>query len=113
MENAPSCDQLGSTMKQRNVTEQDLIRLASENAEAYSAGDWRRFKAPFAPDLIYHEVASQRRLQGADQLVQPSTVSALLTKSRSGFEFHILTQQGDAGCGETRSLGGVRGEQGQ
>ena len=70
MGNAPSCDRLGSTMKQRIVTEQDPIRFASENAEAYSAGDWRRFKALFAPDLIYHEMASQRRLQGADQLVQ-------------------------------------------
>jgi hypothetical protein len=100
-------------MKQRTVTEQDLIRLASENAEAYSAGDWRRFKAPFAPDLVYHEMASQRRLQGADQLVQLPTVTALLTTSTTGFEFHILTQQDDAGRGEMRNLGGVRGEQRQ
>jgi hypothetical protein len=100
-------------MKQRTVTQQDLIRLASENTEAYSAGDWRRFKAPFASDLVYHEMASQRRLQGADQLVQLPTVTALLTTSTTGFEFHILTQQGDAGRGEMRNLGGVRGEQRQ
>jgi hypothetical protein len=31
----------------------------------------------------------------------------------SGFEFHILMQQGDAGRGDTGNLGGVRGEQGQ
>ena len=51
------------------MTDQDLIRLASENVEAYNVGDWQRLKAPLAPDVVYHEVGS-RRLQGADQLVQ-------------------------------------------
>ena len=52
------------------MAEQDLIRLARENVEAYNVGDWQRLKAPLAPDVVYHEVGSQRRLQGADQLVQ-------------------------------------------
>ena len=52
------------------MAEQDVIRLARENVEAYNVGDWQRLKAPLAPDVVYHEVGSQRRLQGADQLVQ-------------------------------------------
>ena len=52
------------------MAEQDLIRLARENVEAYSAGDWQRLKAPLAPDVVYDEVGSQRRLRGADQMVQ-------------------------------------------
>ena len=52
------------------MTEQDLIRLARENVEAWNAGDWQRLKAALAPDVVYDEVGSQRRMQGADQLVR-------------------------------------------
>ncbi len=52
------------------MTEQDLIKLARENVEAYNTGDWQRLKAPLASDVVYDEVGSQRRMQGADQLVE-------------------------------------------
>jgi steroid delta-isomerase-like uncharacterized protein len=52
------------------MTEQDPIRVARENVEAYNAADWQRLEAALAPDVVYHEVGSQRRLQGADQTVQ-------------------------------------------
>ena len=52
------------------MAEQDLIKLARENVEAYNAGDWQRLKVPLAPDVIYDEVGSQRRIQGADQMAQ-------------------------------------------
>ncbi len=52
------------------MTEQDLIKLARENVEAYTSGDWQRLKAPLASDVVYDEVGSQRRMQGADQLVE-------------------------------------------
>jgi steroid delta-isomerase-like uncharacterized protein len=52
------------------MTEQDLIKLARENVEAYNVGDWQRLQAALAPDVVYHEVGSQQRLQEADQLVQ-------------------------------------------
>lgn len=52
------------------MAEKDLIKLASENVEAYSTGNWQRLKEVLAPDVVYDEVGSQRRMQGADQLVQ-------------------------------------------
>ncbi len=52
------------------MAEQDLIKLARENVEAYNTGDWQRLKAPLASDVVYDEVGSQRRMQGADQLVE-------------------------------------------
>ncbi|PYS55289.1 MAG: hypothetical protein DMG13_04635 [Acidobacteria bacterium] len=52
------------------MTEIEVIRVARENVEAFSAGDWQRLKAALAPNVSYHEVGSQRRLQGADQMVQ-------------------------------------------
>jgi len=49
---------------------QDMIKTARENVEAFTAGDWQRLKAALATDVIYDEIGSQRRLQGADQMVE-------------------------------------------
>ncbi|HET7924690.1 MAG TPA: ester cyclase [Rhodanobacteraceae bacterium] len=45
---------------------QDAIRIASENVEAYNAGNWERLKAALAPDVTYDELGGQRKLQGAN-----------------------------------------------
>ena len=48
----------------------DKIRLAKEGVEAFSKGDWDRFKAPLNSDAVYDEVATQRRVQGPDAIVE-------------------------------------------
>ena len=52
------------------MAEQDAIRIARENIEGFNAGDWRRVKATLAPDSVYDELGTQRRVQGADEVVQ-------------------------------------------
>ena len=52
------------------MAEQDLIRIARENIEAFNAGDWDRFKAALTPDSINDEVATGQRSQGPDQIAQ-------------------------------------------
>jgi steroid delta-isomerase-like uncharacterized protein len=52
------------------MTEHALIKTARENVEAYTTGDWQRLKALLASDVVYDEVGSQRRMRGADQLVE-------------------------------------------
>src|SRR3990172_1987646 len=52
------------------MAEQDPIRVARENIEAFNAGDWQRVKATLAPDSVYDEVGTQRRLRGADEIDQ-------------------------------------------
>ena len=52
------------------MAEQDAIRIARENIEAFNAGDWQRVKATLAPDSVYDEVGTQRRLQGVDQIIE-------------------------------------------
>jgi steroid delta-isomerase-like uncharacterized protein len=51
------------------VTEQEAIRIASENVEAWSAGNWERLKAAVAPDITYDEIGGQRKLHGAEAFV--------------------------------------------
>ena len=48
----------------------DLIRIARENIDAFNAADWQRFRAPLAPDSVYNELGTQRRIQGPDQIVE-------------------------------------------
>ena len=50
----------------------DKVRLAKEGIEAFSAGDWERFKAPLSSDAVYEELATQRKVQGPDQIVEAS-----------------------------------------
>src|SRR5437899_7523550 len=50
----------------------DKIKMAKEGIEACSAGDWERCKAPLSSDAIYEELATQRKVQGPDQIVEAS-----------------------------------------
>jgi steroid delta-isomerase-like uncharacterized protein len=52
------------------MDQQEMIRLARENVEAWTKGDWGRLRAPFAPDLVYNELGTQRRMQGVEKLVE-------------------------------------------
>jgi steroid delta-isomerase-like uncharacterized protein len=51
------------------VTAQELIKLASENVEAWSKGDWSLLRAPFLSDVLYSEIGTQRVFRGVDELV--------------------------------------------
>src|SRR4051794_23194427 len=46
------------------------IDVARENVEAFNAGDWERFKATFAADGVYDELATQRHLEGPDAILE-------------------------------------------
>ncbi|MEK6226861.1 MAG: ester cyclase [Chloroflexota bacterium] len=48
----------------------DKVRLAKEGIDAFSAGDWERFKAPLSSDAVYEELATQRKVQGPDEIVE-------------------------------------------
>ena len=54
------------------MAEQELIKIARDNIDAFNAGDWGRFKAGIAADAVYDEVGTQRRYQGPDQITQNS-----------------------------------------
>ena len=52
------------------MSSQDLTQVAREIVTCYSAANWTALKAIFAPDAIYNEVGTQRRIQGSDAIVQ-------------------------------------------
>jgi steroid delta-isomerase-like uncharacterized protein len=51
------------------MVEQDLIRAARGVVEAFNASDWERCKAALAPDSLYDEVATARRVEGVGDII--------------------------------------------
>jgi steroid delta-isomerase-like uncharacterized protein len=52
------------------MAEQNLIGTARELIEAFNAGDTERFKRCVSMNVVYDEVGTQRKMQGADAWVQ-------------------------------------------
>jgi len=51
------------------MADQDIMKLAQEWLAAQSAGDYHRMEATLAEDVMYHELATQRRIQGRQALI--------------------------------------------
>jgi steroid delta-isomerase-like uncharacterized protein len=52
------------------MAEQELTDVAREEVEAFSRGDWERFKELHTPDVVYDEVATGRRFEGIEDVVE-------------------------------------------
>jgi steroid delta-isomerase-like uncharacterized protein len=57
---------------QVTLADQSNIQTAQENVAAFNARDWARFKATLSPQSVYDEKGTQRRVQGANQVVKLS-----------------------------------------
>jgi len=51
------------------MAEQDLIRAARGVVDAFNASDWEQCKAALAPDSLYDEVATARRVEGVGDII--------------------------------------------
>jgi steroid delta-isomerase-like uncharacterized protein len=52
------------------VSPQSLIDAAKGTINAYNEKDWNKARALFAPDFVYDEVATQRKVQSADETIK-------------------------------------------
>jgi steroid delta-isomerase-like uncharacterized protein len=51
------------------ISPQQLIATAKAPVIAYNQKDWNTARASLSPDFVYDEVATHRRVQGADQAI--------------------------------------------
>jgi len=51
------------------MAEQELIRAARGVVDAFNASDWEGCKAALAPDSVYDEVGTSRRIQGVAAII--------------------------------------------
>jgi steroid delta-isomerase-like uncharacterized protein len=47
-----------------------MVRLAREQVAAFSSGDWQRVRSGLAPDSSYHELGTERKIEGAEKIVE-------------------------------------------
>jgi steroid delta-isomerase-like uncharacterized protein len=55
--------------RRRLLMSDDAIQVAREDVEAFNDGDWERFRASLTDDSVYEEFATQRRVDGADEII--------------------------------------------
>ena len=51
------------------MTQKTVADVAKEQLIAYNEKDWDRARAAFAPEVVYDEVGTQRRVKGVDDLL--------------------------------------------
>src|SRR5438477_11554889 len=51
------------------MSQQSLIDAAKAPTIAYNNKDWKAVKAAVTPDFLYDEIATQRKIQGVDQVI--------------------------------------------
>jgi steroid delta-isomerase-like uncharacterized protein len=51
------------------MTAQEMIGAARRLVDAFNDGDWDRTSALLTTDSLYHEVGTQRRLHGSDEII--------------------------------------------
>jgi len=52
------------------VTAEQMVKIAREQVDAFNAGDWERLQAGLTPDSRYKELATQRKVESPEQIVE-------------------------------------------
>ena len=52
------------------LTAEAMIKIAREQVDAFNNGDWERVQAGLAADARYHELATQRKVEGPEKIVE-------------------------------------------
>jgi len=52
------------------MLQSSIVEIASAPTMAFSEKDWEAARAALTPDFVYDEVATERRVEGADQVLE-------------------------------------------
>ena len=59
-----------SALATEALTAEAMITIAREQVDAFNTGDWERLQAGLAADARYHELATQRKVEGPEKIVE-------------------------------------------
>ena len=51
-------------------TTEEIVKLARKQVDAFNSGDWQQMQALLAPDSHYHELGTQRQVEGPEKIVE-------------------------------------------
>jgi steroid delta-isomerase-like uncharacterized protein len=52
------------------VTPDEIVKLARKQIDAFNAGDWEELGAMLAPDALYDELGTRRKIEGREMIVE-------------------------------------------
>jgi steroid delta-isomerase-like uncharacterized protein len=52
------------------LTTDDLAKIARDQIDAFNKGDWEQMRALLTSDARYHELGTEREIEGPDQIVE-------------------------------------------
>jgi steroid delta-isomerase-like uncharacterized protein len=52
------------------LTADALVKIAREQIDAFNKGDWDQMRALLTPDARYHELGTERKIEGPEQIVE-------------------------------------------
>ena len=52
------------------LTAEQMVKIGREQIDAFNNGDWERVQAVLAVDARYHELATQRKVEGPEKIVE-------------------------------------------
>ena len=52
------------------LTAEQMVRIAREHLDAFGTGDWERLQAGLTADARYHELGTQRKVEGPEKIVE-------------------------------------------
>jgi len=74
------------------MTQKSVADVAKEQVIAYNEKDWDRVKAAVAPEVVYDEVGTQRRISGVDDLLTAwKGWAKALPDSRASFRSEVVS----------------------
>jgi steroid delta-isomerase-like uncharacterized protein len=80
------------------LTAEQMIKIAREQVDAFNSGDWERLEAGLAADASYHELATQRKVDGPEKIVE------LFKGWKTAFPDAVGTVTSAVGSGSTAVL---------
>jgi steroid delta-isomerase-like uncharacterized protein len=51
-------------------TADEMVKIAREQVDAFSSGDWERVRAGLASDSRYDELGTQRKIEGPEKIIE-------------------------------------------
>ena len=59
-----------TAMATEALTTDEIVKLARKQIDAFNAGDWEQLRATLASDSRYDELGTQRKIDGADKIIE-------------------------------------------
>ena len=74
------------------MTDKSVADLAKEQVLAYNAKDWDRARAALAPEVVYEEVGTHRKLKGIDDVLTAwKGWATAIPDSRASFQSEMVS----------------------